>query len=73
MGKKEFKIGEVFQFGLVKLKCVKSENNSCENCFLLRVCTAMKCDLRFHISAVGYCGASKRSDGQSVVFIKSED
>lgn len=34
MNKKEFKIGETFQCGLVILKCVKSDNFYCDGCFL---------------------------------------
>ena len=33
MEKKEFKIGEVFLCGLVKLKCIKSDC-VCEGCYL---------------------------------------
>lgn len=41
MEKKEFKVGEVFTAGLVKLKCVEGE--SCEGCvfeynFFLLIC-----------------------------------
>ncbi len=36
MPKKEFKVGETFQCGLIKLKCIeyKDENRSCRNVFL---------------------------------------
>ncbi len=33
MAKKEFKIGEEFQFGLVKLRVEKEDENLCLKCF----------------------------------------
>lgn len=36
MPKTEFKVGEVFLCGLIKLKCIEyeDENHSCRKCFL---------------------------------------
>lgn len=63
MAKKEFKIGEVFQCGLVKLKCVKS-GRTCHGCYFARGC-------RNEIK--GYCAAETREDGNCVIFVKVED
>lgn len=37
MAKKEFKVGEEFQFGIIKLKAVAS-NGYCTGCFLEGLC-----------------------------------
>lgn len=37
MAKKEFKVGEEFQFGIIKLKAVES-NGYCTGCFLADLC-----------------------------------
>lgn len=38
MKRKEFKDGELFQCGIVKLRCEKVETYSCDGCFLNDVC-----------------------------------
>ena len=68
MEKKEFKVGEVFQFGFVKLQCVKA-NNKCEGCYLdsTDICS-------FAISScVGNCKSEKREDKTNVIFVKMEE
>lgn len=37
MAKKKFKVGEVFQFGIIKLKAVES-NGYCTGCYLEDLC-----------------------------------
>lgn len=39
MAKKEFKVGDVFQCGLVKLKVEKPEIGLCKGCFSVAVST----------------------------------
>lgn len=63
MEKKEFKIGEVFQCGLVKLKCIKS-SSLCANCYFIRRCNH---------EITGYCFAESRDDKTDVIFVKVED
>ena len=67
MGKKEFKIGEEFQFGLIKLKCIKS-NGSCLGCFFNKP---------FHtecaVETVGHCFNVHRTDRKNVIFIDAKD
>lgn len=68
MAKKEFKIGEVFQCGLVKLKCEKATID-CTNCFFEGVdycCTSIN-------EMTGSCDSSEREDKTNVVFVKVED
>lgn len=65
MGKKEFKIGEVFQCGLVKLK-VEPARNFCSHCFLNNVCD----DIDHCRELVGECLEEFREDNTSVIFIK---
>lgn len=68
MAKKEFKVGEVFQCGLVKLKCVK-ENHGCRGCLLDEECDCYG-QLR---TIVGECSGITREDKTNVIFIKVED
>lgn len=70
MKKKEFAVGEVFQFGLVKLKCVKRKHASdrCIGCFLM-YCGRCSDDM----DAVGSCSQHSREDEQDVIFIKVEE
>lgn len=53
MEKKEFKVGEVFTAGLVKLKCVEGE--SCEGCVFEYNFLCSFADI-----IVGPCGCEKR-------------
>lgn len=65
MEKTKFKIGEVFQCGLVKLKCVEyeGEGNPCDDCYFGWECKDM----------VGDCSESSREDKSNVIFVKAED
>lgn len=60
MKRKEFKVGEIFQFGLIKLKAVES-NGYCAGCFLEDLCArSHRCE-----EVVGNCNY--------IIFVKVED
>ena len=68
---KEFKVGELFQCGLVKLKVEKAECIGCDGC--------LKCfiyknhiDCKLVDSILGECEAEKREDKTDVIFVKVE-
>lgn len=65
--KKEFKIGEVFPLGLLKLKCVKVDDphKQCDQCFLGE---CWQCS-----DIAGDCMSSIREDKQDVIFVKVEE
>lgn len=63
MKKKEFKVGEVFQCGLIKLKCIESGSN-CNNCYFGEMCK---------LEVVGNCSDANREDKTNVIFVKVED
>lgn len=67
--RKEFAIGETFQYGLVKLKVVECESNSCEGCFF--DCRKYECDYNEHF--IGSCFSKQREDNKNVIFVKIED
>lgn len=70
MGKKEFRIGETFQCGLVKLKCcekVIDDTERCEKCFFNYY---GKCIDKFNIA--GYCSHLNREDKTNIIFVKVE-
>lgn len=69
MAEKEFKIGQTFQCGLVKLKCI--ENKTCNGCYLEYICESISSIRIRHI--VGACSCSSRSDNKSVIFVKVEE
>lgn len=68
MAKKEFKVGEVFQCGLVKLKCVKQEEGlDCVGCFFEDCCM-------FALGKIfGECSSREREDKTDIIFVKVED
>lgn len=61
--KEEFKIGEVFQCGLVKIKCVKT-NSLCAKCYFIRQCNH---------EITGHCFAECREDKTDVIFVRVEE
>ena len=65
MEKKEFKVGEVFTAGLVRLKCV--EGDKCDRCIFEKdnycSCTDM---------IIGPCEHIDRQDNKDVIFIKAD-
>lgn len=69
MEKKEFKVGEVFDAGLVRLKCVEptAPNAGCEGCIFNDhiTCGAV------HVIA-GPCSHAEREDNRDVIFIKAD-
>ena len=71
MAKKEFKVGEVFQCGLIKLKVEKTNAKpcyQCEECFMYE--HIYNCnDL---IDLVGSREGKKRDDKTDVVFVEVE-
>lgn len=60
----EYKVGEVFQFGRIKLKCVEATNN-CTKCFLSDFLSCMEC--------IGECSWNKRTDRKNVIFIEVKE
>lgn len=69
MAKKEFKVGEVFQCGLVKLRVVKPEKvGTCTGCDLLGLeyCTAVQ-------EFIGSCYHGDREDKNDVIFVKVDE
>lgn len=74
MRKKEFAVGEVFQFGLKKLKVVEDKNDSkstCKDCYMQEMCD------NFLVSniniAIGPCEVFGRSDRKSIHFVEVEE
>lgn len=67
MKKKEFKIGETFMCGLVKLECIESERNCmrCDSCFF------SDCANCFDI--ISECSKIRREDRTDVIFVKVEE
>lgn len=68
MAKKEFKIGEEFQFGLVKLRVEKEDENSCLKCFFNKTLLCGRID-----DVTGGCFSIEREDGEEIVFVKVEE
>lgn len=69
--KKEFKIGETFQCGLVKLRVEMSDENSlspCSECFFSGSCCIDRIE-----KAIGSCAWEKRKDKTDVIFVKVEE
>lgn len=72
MAKKEFKVGEIFQFGFAKLKVEKSDEklcDQCESCFMYDYMY----NCRLFIDIIGSCEAKHREDKTDVIFVKVED
>lgn len=68
MEKKEFKVGEVFDAGLVRLKCVEptAPDGGCEgSIFNYFTCEAVDV-------VVGQCNHAQREDNRDVIFIKAD-
>ena len=65
--KNQFQIGETFQFGLIRLKCVISEKGGfCIDCYFSDI--GMNCDKIKHI--IGCCSFTGRYDLTGVIFKK---
>ena len=66
----DYKVGEEFQFGRIRLRVEKCDNPiSCENCFFRGY--RDKCDVI--TDAIGECCTVLRYDGNSVKFVKVEE
>lgn len=66
MARKEFKVGEVFQYGTAKLKCVKTDLK-CQGCLFSQYnCPPVE---RF----LGECQAEDRDDNTDVIFVEVEE
>lgn len=63
----EYKVGEVFQFGKKKLKCVLG---TCDKCVMRHV-DSIGCDVMSDY--LGNCKANDRSDNKNVIFIEVEE
>ena len=69
MEKKEFKVGEVFDAGLVRLKCVDAPEPDlgCEGCIFNDHITCGSVDV-----VAGPGNHVEREDGKDVIFIKAD-
>lgn len=65
MEKKEFKVGEVFDAGLIRLKCV--EGDTCDRCIFGDYDSCSCTDI-----IIGPCGRVDRQDNKNVIFIKAD-
>lgn len=65
MEKKEFKIGEVFDAGLVRLKCVEPTAPDAGCIFNYFTCGAVDV-------IAGPCSHAEREDNKNVIFIKAD-
>lgn len=71
MAKTEFKVGEVFQCGMVKLRVEMADENSlfpCSTCFFSGSCYIDRIE-----KAIGSCEWEKREDQTDVIFVKVDD
>lgn len=69
MPKTEFKIGETFQCGLVKLKCEIKRDSCCGGCFFNS--PMYECENNEYF--IGSCLSKRRNDNTDVIFVKVED
>ena len=69
MSKKEFKVGEVLQCGLIKLRCEESRitGSCCEGCFF-----HFHCFKENTLDIAGNCAKIHREDKTDVIFVKVE-
>lgn len=66
MPKTEFKVGEVFQLGLINIKVEEAVQVRCEECFV----STMKGTCGDYRDLVGSCLERNRQDKRNVVFVK---
>lgn len=71
MEKREYKIGETFQCGLVKLKVVETSGLNCSKCFFYPICTALGDDSSLLTEFTGGCCIADRHDKGNIIFIKA--
>lgn len=67
MENNEIKVKEIFQCGLIKLKCIKCDDgqHSCDGCFFCGKC--------FFFEITGYCSSINRKDKNNVIFIEVKE
>lgn len=70
MDRSEFKIGEVFQFGNIKLRVDVGKPGKCAGCLLFDIVEG-PCQRFFEV--VGHCQAMYRKDKTDVIFVKVEE
>lgn len=58
----EIKVGKIFKFGIIKLKCIEAMDASCRGCVLSEIICCRK--------FVGECDRYNRSDNKHVIFIE---
>lgn len=63
----EYKVGEVFQFGKIKLKCILG--TGCKDCFFNRF--KYDDDVFIRKNIIGVC--SERKDKNDVIFVKVKE
>lgn len=67
----EYKIGEVFQFGKKKLKCIYNNGKGvCKGCMFNNLALNMCNELALFI---GGCASYERSDNKNVIFIEVKE
>lgn len=71
MAKKEFKIGEVFQCGLAKLKVQKAKEKGRKGCIGCVLNGSGHC--HFAEDYFGGCTSEEREDKTDVIFVKVEE
>lgn len=71
MAKKEYKVGETFQFGLKTLKCV--EGDRCSECAFSNELWDQFCLNKIHVEYIGPCVKKDREDRTGVIFIEVEE
>lgn len=69
MKKKEFKVGEIFQYKGINLKCEKAESY-CQGCYFYT--EGIKCNSELE-EVTGSCVIFDREDKQDVIFVKVEE
>lgn len=62
----EIEVGAKFQCGLIKLKCVKTVDKTCEGCFFNS--PMYECDNNEYF--MGSCLSDKRNDKNNVIYIR---
>lgn len=65
----EYKVGEVFQFGKIKLRCVLG--TGCNKCFFSHF--KFDDDIFITKNVIGPCDGISRSDKNDIIFVKVEE
>lgn len=66
MGKEQFNIGDVFDYGLIKLICVEQNMEGCKGCVFNGI--IKWCDVNY----IGCCRDYIRKDHKNVIFKRYE-